>query len=120
MTGCGPTAAFGRWRRNAALRRNAQFIHRLLCANIGNRGSRPRAVVSQPARKRTFSGLLDALRERGYVEGRNIVIEYRSAEGTAYLRSLPGRRTTLGIDMRHERRRGLFCQTQSTVRWIFV
>jgi hypothetical protein len=81
---------------------------------------RPRAVVGQPARKRTFSGLLDALRERGYVEGRNIVIEYRSAEGTAYLRSLPGRRSTLGIDMRHERRRGLFCQTQNTVRWIFV
>jgi hypothetical protein len=39
-----PTAACGRWCRKAALRRNAQFINRLLCANIGNRGSRPIAA----------------------------------------------------------------------------
>jgi len=52
-TAVGPTAACGRWCRKAALRRNAQFIHRLLCANIGNRGSRPQPVVAQHSPKRS-------------------------------------------------------------------
>jgi hypothetical protein len=36
--------AFGGWLRKAARRRYAQLIHRLLSANIGNRGFRPQAA----------------------------------------------------------------------------
>src|SRR5712691_5835512 len=41
MTGVKPMTAFGGWLRKAARRRYAQLIHRLLSANIGNRGFRP-------------------------------------------------------------------------------
>jgi hypothetical protein len=52
-----------RWRRNAALRRNAQFIHRLLCANIGNRGSRPILLKNSKMQPSQFLANLD--RRRG-------------------------------------------------------
>jgi hypothetical protein len=42
-----PTAACGRWRRNAALHRNARLARRPLSANIGNRGSRPQRAVQR-------------------------------------------------------------------------
>ena len=44
-----PTAAFWGWRREAALRRSAHFPHCPLSANMGNRRSRPPAVIEAAA-----------------------------------------------------------------------
>ena len=38
-------------------------------------------AASEDTTRHFFSALLDGLRERGYVEGRNLVTDYRWAEG---------------------------------------
>jgi hypothetical protein len=47
---------FGGWLRKAARRRYAQLIHRLLSANIGNRGFRPEADACSVRMVRPSSG----------------------------------------------------------------
>jgi ABC-type uncharacterized transport system substrate-binding protein len=86
-----------RWVRRAVILAVAIFV---MQAGAGSGGT-PRVGVLSPVADASFlDGLREGLRELGYVEGRTISFEYRSAEGQAdRLPGLAAELSRIGVDV---------------------